>query len=240
MLIGHPSVRGQIGPRHDATDPATAKPDEIQDLAAVVDLDHQRRDVDARSKGHAPDGATDAGLGAVHQADDRVAPRRQVSSCRSWASISDSVRARRAVTRESSPALPLSSMCSAVMTGSHRLVDLGDLRPAFERFEVIKGGGASGSVLGCPVLVCRAHVCRALSRHSGRVRLVRQLQRQQLAGAMASSPRTTTVALTTSSRVVAALSSMAAVPLRTARRNQRGPSTPTKRTGENTVRPSGP
>src|SRR5450631_361193 len=67
VLIGHPSVRAQIGPRRDASDPATAEPDEIQGLAAVVDLCHQGHDVGARSKGHTANGATHAGLAAVHQ-----------------------------------------------------------------------------------------------------------------------------------------------------------------------------
>src|SRR5664280_2789875 len=41
VSVGHPSVRAQIGPRHDPTDPATAEPDEIHGLGAVVDLHHQ-------------------------------------------------------------------------------------------------------------------------------------------------------------------------------------------------------
>src|SRR5664280_2286120 len=43
VLVGHPSVRAHIGPRHDASDPTTAEPDEIQGLAAVIDLRHQGR-----------------------------------------------------------------------------------------------------------------------------------------------------------------------------------------------------
>ncbi len=59
-------------------------------------------------------------------------------------------------------------------------------------------------------------------------------------GAIADSPRTTTVSRTTAMSGPAASSSMAARPENTARRNQRGPSTPTNRAGANTVRPSGP
>src|SRR5665647_282350 len=73
VLVRHASVRGQIRPRHDATDAPTAEPDEVQGLAAVVELHDQRRDVDARSQGHATDGATDSGFGAVCQVGDRGA-----------------------------------------------------------------------------------------------------------------------------------------------------------------------
>src|ERR1039458_403177 len=48
--VGHPSVRAQIGPRHNAPDPATAKPDEIHGLGAVGDLHHQGRHVGPRAR----------------------------------------------------------------------------------------------------------------------------------------------------------------------------------------------
>src|SRR5450759_2492526 len=71
VLEGHAPVRGQIGPRDDPSDAPTAEPDEVQGLAAVVQLHHERRDIDSRSKGHAADGAPDACVGAVRKVGDR-------------------------------------------------------------------------------------------------------------------------------------------------------------------------
>src|SRR5665811_428918 len=53
VLEGHASSCGQVGARHDSADPATAEPDEVDRLGAVVQLHHECRDVDARSKGDA-------------------------------------------------------------------------------------------------------------------------------------------------------------------------------------------
>src|SRR5450759_479164 len=67
VLEGHSAVRVQIGTGHDAADPATSEPDEVEGLTAVVELHHQCRDVEARSQRHTSDGATDPGLDAVRQ-----------------------------------------------------------------------------------------------------------------------------------------------------------------------------
>ena len=69
--IGHEPVCRQIRPRDDAGDAPPTEPDKVQRLAAVVELHDQRRDVDARSQGHASNGATDAGVLAVRQGIDR-------------------------------------------------------------------------------------------------------------------------------------------------------------------------
>src|SRR5450631_423700 len=71
VLEGHSSVSAQVYPRHHTTDSTSPEPDEIQGLAAVVDLYHQCRYVDPWSQGHTADGAEHTGLRAVHQVDDQ-------------------------------------------------------------------------------------------------------------------------------------------------------------------------
>src|SRR5450631_1566308 len=137
--VGHPSVRAQIGPRHDAPDPTTAKPDEIHRLAAVVDLHHQGRHIGPRLRVHTANGATHAGLRAVHQVDDRSPTRGSGALVhRTRLELGRGPGQACAHPREQpgpAPWHPVSSRHG----WSHPLVDLGDLRTALERLEVVKG-----------------------------------------------------------------------------------------------------
>src|SRR5680860_249527 len=71
VLEGHTPPCGQVRARHYSADPSAPEPDEVEGLAAVIQLHHECRDVDARSQRDASHGATDNGIGAVSQFGDR-------------------------------------------------------------------------------------------------------------------------------------------------------------------------
>ena len=154
----------------------------------------------------------------------RVLPWRSESWISSAASIWWTLLVSRSPSRESTERCRPSVVALGDAVMPALLTDLGDLGTALERLEVVSAGARLGLII------------LGLRRRD----LLRQTQRQQLAGGHRRVAAHDHGATDDLIRVCAASSSMAARPEKTARRNQRGPSTPTNRAGAKTVRPSGP
>ena len=217
----------------------------MQRPAAVVDLDDERGDVGPRAERDRPDGATDVGPLAVGQVADRGRPDPLgllaqlvvlvIAGGAGQPLGEPPEEAAGRLGRERAGLLPVPCVtgCRSAMS-SH----LGDLGATLERPEVVRtrvAGRPHPRRLGSLVPVGCALGPGALLG-DGRARAGAAPR----AGGRASSSRTTTTLRTSSTSGSAWLSSVAAGPLMTARRNQRGPSTPRNRTGVCTGRPSAP
>src|SRR3954471_6895152 len=214
VLTDH-AMDAQPATGFDAGDVPPAEPDDVEAAGAVVELGLQRRDPGPGPQGHRPQGAADRGGAAQGQGGDRRAagPDRQHLLL-----LGVHLVLRRDEPRQRlAPAPSLGPLLDAHASSVRRR----------HRISVISGPRGKGSSGGRPSGSGDGAGAASGSRSGSSSR-----------GAIASVPRTTTTSRTTDSSSAAAAGSCAAGPWNTARRNQRGPSTPAKRCTWWPVRPS--